>query len=117
MQKPLVASYTEFNKKIHKRNIVVVCNKIKPKMETCPKKNPKYKKVGKAIKEELLELVEEGFTIVTVYICLFRLLPSSTSITPLLNPSSSITKNLQLPNGLQPSLLMRVEPSIKNLSP
>ena len=68
MPKSLVASYAEFNKRIHKKKIVVVCNKIKPKMETCLKKNPKYKKVGKAIKEELLELVEEGFTIVTVLI-------------------------------------------------
>lgn len=50
MQNQLVASYMDFNKRIHKNKITIISNKIKPALETCPKKNPKYKKVGKAIK-------------------------------------------------------------------
>lgn len=56
-QLPTIASYTQILPEMHLHRIQIVCNTLHVKLDTSPKKVPKYKKVGKVAKQELLELV------------------------------------------------------------
>ena len=73
---PCFAQYTEIGPEMLPTKIHVICNTLVVKLETSPKKVPKYKKVGKKAKEQLLELVDAGCSIVTVLARLFRRPPS-----------------------------------------
>lgn len=48
------------------RPVQVISNPLTVKIDMSPKKSPKYKKVGKVSKGKLLELVDEGCSIISV---------------------------------------------------
>lgn len=48
------------------RPVQVISNHLVAEVDCSPKKSPKYKKVGKTTKDQLLDLVEQGSSIVSV---------------------------------------------------
>ena len=61
-----IASYTSVATCPKTKKIQIICNLLHTKMDTSPKKTPKYRKVGKIAKKELLDLVDSGCSIVNV---------------------------------------------------
>lgn len=94
---------------MHVHRIQIICNTLHVKLDTSPKKVPKYKKVGKKAKQELLDLVEAGCSIVAVHLVLFRPPISLTSIILQPNPLYNITKNPTLSPKSSPTPRMRVQ--------
>lgn len=64
--KPLVAAYKNIDSQVESQPIEVIFNRIVPKIINKEKKFPKYKKVGKAVREELISMVDSGWSIISV---------------------------------------------------
>lgn len=93
--------------------VLVFCNPLPAEIDYSAKKSPKYRKVGKATKNHLLDLVEQGSSIISVRLRLFRRLRSWGSIIQPLSPSSrtwgrALSKN---------SLVIPRRKAFQNLTP
>lgn len=67
---PRVAGFCLISCCPHPRPIELVFNQPMVEVDSTPKKSPKYRKVGKATKALLMEMVDSGSSIVSVPVLL-----------------------------------------------